>query len=494
MRHIQYYLTILLFCSSFLSFSQEIKTYLKGEVKYLNYVSNIFHLENRPYYLRLDVEKGFLIWDILSEKNFLIKEVKLSGDLKDSRNIIYRYLGEINGEFYFFIKHNIDDSGEKKTGEMWSFNGKRLKLVKVSPALQELFDDRLYGDPFGPSIYRTNDLLYFRFQQVANSKFDNDADRLGDYTQFDGNSFNEIYLTEFLNSIGDYTFGQPGTRLEIYRNKLVFNVQNSFSSYKKYVYNQGEFHQIYMGEIPHSLIYTCDNHFFVTQENDLEELHLNTYNERNIFTFSSDQFFSNMVFTHGKKLIFGFSHSISEGELKNGDGLYISDGTKDGTRFLSRKPFENQNDSRHVSSYSTFNNLTYFLIEEIDRQNKKLYRIWATDGTTEGTRFLFQSRDKIYKVVNHKGKVIYARDVDNQRSKLYTLVKGKEQQLLDETKYPNQYMYRDDREYNRPNDLYDIMEDGKLYMIVDRPEAASILLIDFNPLAKSEPELCLFGD
>ena len=94
-------------------------------------------------------------------------------------------------------------------------------------------------------------------------------------------------------------------------------------------------------------------------------------------------------------------------EEVNGEELYRSDGTPEGT-FAVRDIMRGINDSK-PRNLTAWNDKVYFAAGgELDSEQRLIYRLWVTDGTLQGTRQV--SSEEIYadsKMIGYEGELYY---------------------------------------------------------------------------------------
>lgn len=445
---------------------QVIKTFYKTGNTSLGSTDDVFFLQKKPYFFSFSKDEGFLLNDVYLEKKKLIRNLQ-NVDLETKLTI--RTFGELKNVLYFFIFYSIppvDDpviDAKREKVELWSFDGEKLSNV---PFPENIASGRNVFEWGSPKIVRTSAYLGLSFLERA--------------VLFDGSSFTLVKLYPFSDEKRELQILQD---CGVFHDMIVIQEVPSSEDYKSanrlYAYLKNQWTLISQGPLPATFLKeTCKNAFSVFYRSE-EDSYIGGLNQKMIFDLQKGSYNEHMVFSHKDNLIFEY-----QSEDASFSSLYITDDSEKGAKIISDKIFLARDVSRYLKSTSTFNNQTYFVIEENHyRLNKTIYSIWLTDGTPAGTKKVFEKNTFINKVLNHKGIPVFAKTFNDYAHALFTLKEGKEVPIMNLQKYPDQFMLGTDS-------YYDLDQEGNIYMITGSSSKSSFISIDLKPELKSTNNNC----
>ncbi|WP_019505636.1 ELWxxDGT repeat protein [Pleurocapsa sp. PCC 7319] len=320
----------------------DIRTGTSNYGYYGSFPSSFTEFNDKLYFTANDGENGNELWvtDGTTSGTQLVADIRPgTSDYGDAYSSFISYLTEFNDKLYFTA--NDGDNGD----ELWVSDGttEGTQLVAdIHPGSSNY--DYAYGS-YASNFAEFNDKLYF----TANN----------------GENGNELWVTDG---------STEGTQLLVDINPGSSDYGDAYSSYAS---NFIEFND--------QLYFTANdgdngNELWVT-DGSTEETQLVT----DIRPGSSSSYASNFI-EFNDKLYF----TANDGD--NGNELWVTDGSTEGTQLLVDINPGTSNYGYAYSSYASnfieFNDKLYFTANDGDNGNE----LWVSDGTTEGTQLVTDIR------------------------------------------------------------------------------------------------------
>lgn len=421
---------------------------------------HIHIVKDKPYVLDYNFAEGWSVYDIKSGKKILVKTTAGIDEMQTAKHPVMLEFGVVKDIFYFSIVYQLinnnplDDDRKFERTELWCFDGEQNHKIEMPVNVK-------FSGLGSLEFYNTGNCIYIPDNTGSSS----------DYIKLEGTIAKKVAGPQgAVNSYGGGLLLQRASSTDILLpNDKIFNA-----------YRGNDYQIIHL---------TC-NKAFLTEKKG-ENIVLGTFENSTDIEMKGISYISQLQFSHGtNQLIYGYQENPSDNVMAGPkDGLYITDGTKLGTKHLSRQIFSNPDFLKWVTSSNSYQGLTFFVICERNQNDGKFfYTIWKTDGTPQGTKTILTSKKKIWKVFNHKGFPVYVRDSSAKAGVMFTIRNNKETPIFGQGKMLQSMLFK----IEENEDLgyrYDLKRDGRLYILLDKSRK-KLSTVDLLPEVKYFPEQC----